>query len=78
MGSGVIASAQLRGWLGEGTGFAPGFIGNAGSGAGTAAGFLTAFAFVFKLVGATVGLSAVAVPWWRKGAAAARGAAGSP
>jgi MFS family permease len=53
-------------------------IGNAGSGAGTAAGFLTAFAFVFKLVGATVAVSAVAVPWWRKGAAAVRREAGSP
>jgi hypothetical protein len=53
-------------------------IGNAGSGAGTAAGFLAAFAFVFKLVGATVGLSAVAVPWWRKGAAAVRREVGSP
>jgi MFS family permease len=53
-------------------------IGNAGSLAGTAAGFLAAFAFVFKLVGAAVGLSAAAVPWWRKGAAAVLRETGSP
>lgn len=43
-------------------------IGNAGGGTSTAAGFLAAFAAVFKLVGAAVAASAVAIPWWRKAA----------
>ena len=45
-------------------------VGHAGPGPGidAAAGFMTAFSAVFKLAGAAVVLSALAVPWWRAAA----------
>jgi MFS family permease len=39
-------------------------VGHAGT--DTADGFLAAFAAVFKLAGAVVALSVVAIPWWRR------------